>query len=76
MDYSLNVMAINYSYGNDDVIVPIIICIYRGLSGDDVYILTESKVSSETNSNITIIDSSGLNKIQLVDGFKFYTNQN
>ena len=60
-------MAINYSQ-NDDVIVPNNSHVYRGLGGDDVYILT-SQISSETN--ISIVDTAGFNKIQFVDGFKF-----
>ena len=60
-------MAINYSQ-NDDVIVPNNSHVYRGLGGDDVYILT-SQISSEIN--ISIVDTTGFNKIQFVDGFKF-----
>ena len=60
-------MAINYSQ-KDDVIVPNNSYVYRGLDGDDVYILT-SQISPETN--ISIVDTNGINKIQFVDGFKF-----
>ena len=60
-------MTLNYSYGND-IIVTKSSDTYRGLSGDDVYII--SKVL-EPNSNITIIDSSGKNIIQLVDDINF-----
>ena len=55
MACAINSMAINYSQ-NDDVIVPNNSHVYRGLGGDDVYILT-SQISSETN--ISIVDTAG-----------------
>ena len=60
-------MTLNYSYGND-IIVTKSSDTYRGLSGDDVYIISKAL---EPNSNITIIDSSGKNTIQLVDDINF-----
>ena len=41
---------------------------YRGLSGDDTYIL--SKETIKANAEITLIDTEGKNTIQLVDGLK------
>ena len=38
---------------------------YRGLAGDDIYIISEAVNS---NAKITIVDTSGSNKIQLIDG--------
>ena len=52
-------MAINFSQ-NNDVIVPNDSYVYRGLEGDDVYILT-SQISSE--KDISIVDTNGFNKI-------------
>ena len=67
MDSSINSMAINYSQ-NDDVVVPNNSYVYRGLEGDDIYILT-SQITSE--KKISIVDTKGLNKIQFVDNFQF-----
>ena len=67
MDSSINSMAINYSQ-NDDVVVPNNSHVYRGLEGDDIYILT-SQITSE--KKISIVDTKGLNKIQFVDNFQF-----
>ena len=66
MDSSINSMAINYSQ-NDDVVVPNNSHVYRGLEGDDIYILT-SQITSE--KKISIVDTKGLNKIQIVDNLK------
>ena len=38
---------------------------YRGLAGDDTYILSNAITA---NASISIVDTSGNNKIQLVDG--------
>ena len=67
MDRSINSMAINYSQ-NDDVVVPNNSHVYRGLEGDDVYILTSQIISGK---NISIVDTNGFNKIQFVDNFQF-----
>ena len=56
MACAINSMAINYSQ-NDDVIVPNNSHVYRGLGGDDVYILT-SQISSK--QNISIVDTLSL----------------
>ena len=60
-------MALNYTYGND-IIVTKSSDTYRGLSGDDIYIISKGLSS---NSDITIIDTSGKNIIQLVDDINF-----
>ena len=60
-------MTLNYSYGND-IIVTKSSDTYRGLSGDDIYIISKGLSS---NSDITIIDTSGKNIIQLVDDINF-----
>ena len=59
-------MTINYSQGSD-LIVPSNSDTYRGLSGDDVYILSKGLSS---NAKINIVDTSGDNTIQFVDGFE------
>ena len=56
-------MTINYSYGND-IIVTTSSETYRGLNGDDIYIISKGLVP---NSDINIIDTSGKNIIQFVD---------
>ena len=48
MDSSINSMAINYSQ-NDDVVVPNNSYVYRGLEGDDIYILTSQITSEKKN---------------------------
>jgi len=60
-------MTLNYSYGND-IIVTTLSETYRGLNGDDTYIISNGL---EPNSNITIIDNSGKNTIQLIDKINF-----
>jgi CubicO group peptidase (beta-lactamase class C family) len=57
-------MTINFSSGND-IIVPTGNSTYRGLIGDDTYIISKA---TSINSSITIIDTKGLNIIQLIDG--------
>ena len=58
-------MTINYSSGNDIIIPTINNTTYRGLSGDDTYVISRA---ISANSSITIIDTKGLNIIQLTDG--------
>ena len=60
-------MTLNYTYGND-IIVTKSSDTYRGSSGDDIYIISKGLSS---NSDITIIDTSGKNIIQLVDDINF-----
>ena len=56
-------MTLNYSYGND-IIVTTSSDTYRGLSGDDIYIISKGLTP---NSDINIIDTDGNNTIQLID---------
>ena len=56
-------MTINYSYGND-IIVATSSETYRGLNGNDIYIISKGLVP---NSDINIIDTSGKNIIQFID---------
>ncbi|MDC0246934.1 beta-lactamase family protein [OCS116 cluster bacterium] len=56
-------MTLNYSYGND-IIVTTSSDTYRGLSGDDIYIISKGLTP---NSDINIIDTDGNNSIQLID---------
>ena len=56
-------MTLNYSYGND-IIVATSSETYRGLNGNDIYIISKGLVP---NSDINVIDTSGKNIIQFVD---------
>ncbi len=56
-------MALNYSSVND-IVVMTSSETYRGLSGDDIYIISKGL---NQNSNTTIIDTIGNNKIQFID---------
>ena len=56
--------TINHSTGAD-IIVPSAGNTYRGLAGDDTYIISNGIAA---NAEITIIDTTGSNVIQLVDG--------
>jgi len=57
--------TINHSAGADIIVPSNSGTTYRGLAGDDTYILSNSIAA---NATITIVDTSGSNKIQLVDG--------
>ena len=57
-------MTINYTSGND-IIIPTNNTTYRGLDGDDIYIISQA---TPANSSLSIIDTTGKNIIQLVDG--------
>ncbi len=57
--------TINHSSGADIIVPSNNGTTYRGLGGDDTYILSNS---IEANAAITIVDTSGANKIQLVNG--------
>ena len=57
--------TINHSSGADIIVPNNNGTTYRGLGGDDTYILSNSIAA---NAAITIVDTSGANKIQLVDG--------
>ena len=57
--------TINHSAGADIIVPSNNGTTYRGLGGDDTYIISNS---IGANASITIVDTSGANKIQLVDG--------
>ena len=57
--------TINHSSGADIIVPNNNGTTYRGLGGDDTYILSNSIAA---NAAITIVDTSGSNTIQLVDG--------
>ena len=57
-------MTINYTSGND-IIVPTNNTTYRGLDGDDIYIISQA---TPVDSSVNIIDTKGKNIIQLADG--------
>ena len=57
-------MATINASSSTDIIVPSVAgSTYRGLGGDDTYI-----ISAQASGNITIVDTNGSNTIQLVDG--------
>ena len=57
--------TLNYNSGNN-IIIPIENkTTYRGLGGNDTYIISKA---TEKNSKIDIIDTQGANTIQMVDG--------
>tara|TARA_B100001540_G_scaffold315476_1_gene342831 strand:- start:20840 stop:26995 length:6156 start_codon:yes stop_codon:yes gene_type:complete len=57
--------TINHSSGADIIVPSNNGDTYRGLAGDDTYIISNGIAA---NAEITIVDTSGSNKIQLVDG--------
>ena len=64
-------MATINASSSADIIVPSVDgSTYRGLGGDDTYI-----VSNAASGSITIVDTSGANKIQLVDGLSIASSK-
>ena len=57
--------TINFSTGSDVIVPSNNGTTSRGLAGDDIYIISEAV---KQNAKITIVDTSGNNKIQLIDG--------
>jgi hypothetical protein len=57
--------TINYSTGSDIVVPSNNGTTYRGLEGNDSYIISNAIAA---NAKVTIVDTSGANTIQLVDG--------
>lgn len=55
----------NYSIGNDIIVLTGSGDTERGLGGDDYYLISDL---IPTNSNINIVDTAGLNTIQITDG--------
>ena len=64
--------TINHSAGADIIVPSNSGTTYRGLAGDDTYILSNSIAA---NATITIVDTSGSNKIQLVDGLSIASSK-
>ena len=64
--------TINHSSGADIIVPNNNGTTYRGLGGDDTYILSNSIAA---NAAITIVDTSGANKIQLVDGLSISSSK-
>ena len=58
--------TLNFNDGNNIIIPSEDGATYRGLNGDDAYII--SSETTEVNSKIEIIDTSGKNTVQLIDG--------
>ena len=57
--------TINHGSGADIIVPSSNGTTYRGLAGDDTYIISNSIAA---NASVTIVDTSGANTIQLVDG--------
>ena len=64
-------MTINYSSGND-IIVPTNNTTYRGLQGDDIYVISKA---IPDDSSLSIVDTSGKNIIQLADGLEILSTK-
>ena len=64
--------TINHSSGADIIVPSNNGTTYRGLGGDDTYILSNSIAA---NAAVTIVDTSGANKIQLVDGLSIASSK-
>ena len=57
--------TLNFNSGKNIIIPTENDMTYRGLGGDDVYIISKA---IESNTKIQIIDTEGSNTIQLIDG--------
>ena len=64
-------MTINYSSGND-IIIPTNNTTYRGLKGDDIYVISKAIPS---DSSLSIVDTEGKNIIQLTDGLEILSTK-
>ena len=64
--------TINHGSGADIIVPSNNGTTYRGLAGDDTYIISNSIAA---NATITIVDTSGSNKIQLVDGLSVQSSK-
>ena len=62
----------NATTGNDILVPTNNDVTYRGLSGDDVYILSSAIAA---NAKISIVDTAGANRIQLVDGLSITSSR-
>ncbi|MCP4115633.1 MAG: hypothetical protein GY737_09555, partial [Desulfobacteraceae bacterium] len=61
-------MTISYSKGNDFIIPSVNDETYMGGAGDDTYVFSNATIG--TAATITIMDTEGANKIQLIDGLE------
>ena len=64
-------MTINYSSGSD-IIIPTNNTTYRGLQGDDIYVISKAIPS---DLSLSIIDTKGKNIIQLIDGLEISSSK-
>ena len=64
-------MTINYSSGND-IIIPTNNTTYRGLKGDDIYVISKAIPS---DLSLSIVDTEGKNIIQLTDGLEILSTK-
>ena len=62
----------NATTGNDILVPTNDDVTYRGLSGDDVYILSSAIAA---NAKVSIVDTAGANRIQLVDGLSITSSR-
>ena len=58
----------NFNDGNNIIVLDNNNTTFRGLSGDDVYIISHKTVNK--NAKITVVDTNGTNIIQLVNNLK------
>jgi len=65
-------MTINYSSGNDIIIPTNNNTTYRGLKGDDTYVISKAIPS---DSSLSIVDTEGKNTIQLADGLEILSTK-
>ena len=63
--------TLNFNTGKNYIVPSENDTTYRGLAGDDVYIISQA---TEDNAVIKIIDTEGSNVIQLVDGITISTS--
>tara|TARA_Y100000591_G_scaffold249282_1_gene220440 strand:+ start:868 stop:1089 length:222 start_codon:yes stop_codon:yes gene_type:complete len=65
-------MTINYSSDNDIIIPTQPNTTYRGLGGDDIYIITRA---ISDGAKINIVDTEGTNIIQLTEGLSISSSK-
>ena len=57
--------TLNYNSGNNIIVPSENNTTYRGFEGDDTYIISKATIK---DSKISIVDTNGNNKIQIVEG--------
>lgn len=60
--------TLNFNDGNNIIVLDNNNTTFRGLGGDDVYIISDKTVNN--NAKINIVDTNGINTIQLVENIK------